>query len=111
MANRIPWRQAALHHLWRTNISSCRHQRWRGPGINALDHRVYHLHDRSTASLCQEPKHADDSYLLIGSNNIGSVDDELKHIIGWAETKHLRLNLSKSVSGHVNRILVAGVTK
>jgi len=38
-------------------------------------------------------KYADDSYLFIRSNNFGSVQDELKHITAWADTKHLLLKL------------------
>ena len=39
---------------------------------------------------------ADDSYLLIGSRNVHSTQDELNHISSWATSKHLHLNPTKA---------------
>src|SRR6218665_164993 len=41
-------------------------------------------------------KYADDSYLLIGSRNVHSTQDELNHISSWATSKHLPLNPTKT---------------
>jgi Reverse transcriptase (RNA-dependent DNA polymerase) len=41
-------------------------------------------------------KYADDSYLLIGSRNITTAHEELKHITDWAHKKNLLINLSKT---------------
>lgn len=37
-------------------------------------------------------KYADDSYLLIGSSNIGTRSAELAHMRDWAATKYLKIN-------------------
>ena len=42
-------------------------------------------------------KYADDSYLLIGSRNVHSTQDELNHISSWATSKHrFHLNPTKT---------------
>ena len=41
-------------------------------------------------------KYADDSYLIIPSNNADTIQDELDHIAEWADTNNLKLNTSKT---------------
>ena len=41
-------------------------------------------------------KYADDSYLLVGSNNISTATDEFSHISQWADVNSLRLNPLKT---------------
>jgi len=41
-------------------------------------------------------KYADDTYLLVGSSNIGSVDEEYNHVALWAKNNNLKLNPSKT---------------
>ena len=41
-------------------------------------------------------KYADDSYLLIGSRNVHSAQDELSHTSSWAPSKHLHLIPTKT---------------
>src|SRR6218665_66672 len=41
-------------------------------------------------------KYADDTYLLVGSNNISTVADEFAHIHAKARTNNLQLNTSKT---------------
>jgi hypothetical protein len=41
-------------------------------------------------------KYADDTYLLIGSNNIDSAQPELQHLQEWAKSKNLHINKSKT---------------
>jgi len=48
------------------------------------------------SSLNRLLKYADDSYLLIGSRNACSAQDEISHITTWATRKHLHLNPSKT---------------
>src|SRR6218665_1558404 len=48
------------------------------------------------SSLNRLMKYADDSYLLIGSRNLHSAQDELSHISFWATSKHLHLNPTKT---------------
>src|SRR6218665_3286564 len=52
------------------------------------------LHPRSALNCLM--KYADDTYLLVGSNNISTVADEFAHINAWARTNNLQLNLSKT---------------
>ena len=41
-------------------------------------------------------KYADDSYLIIPSNNADTIQNELDHIAEWADTNNLKLNTSKT---------------
>src|SRR6218665_1856777 len=41
-------------------------------------------------------KYADDSYLLIGSNHLGTAKSEFQHIQLWASRNNLCLNASKT---------------
>ena len=41
-------------------------------------------------------KYADDSYLIIPSNNADTIQDELDHIAKWADPNNLKLNTSKT---------------
>ena len=41
-------------------------------------------------------KYAHDTYLLVGSSNIGTVDDEYQHVASWAKNNNLKLNPSKT---------------
>ena len=40
-------------------------------------------------------KYADDSYLLVPASNIGTVKEELDHIVLWSHSYNLKLNISK----------------
>jgi len=40
--------------------------------------------------------YADDSYILIGSNNLSTATEEFDHILNWAEANNLRLNSQKT---------------
>src|SRR6218665_3249001 len=52
------------------------------------------LHPRSALNCLM--KYADDTYLLVGSNNISTLADEFAHINAWARTNNLQLNPSKT---------------
>src|SRR6218665_2916451 len=52
------------------------------------------LHPRSALNCLM--KYADDTYLLVDSNNISTVADEFAHINAWARTNNLQLNPSKT---------------
>ena len=41
-------------------------------------------------------KYADDTYLLVGSSNIGTAAEEYEHVASWAKTNNLKLNPSKT---------------
>src|SRR6218665_3648648 len=41
-------------------------------------------------------KYADDTYLLVGSGNVGSLASEIDHVQKWATNNNLRLNPSKT---------------
>jgi len=41
-------------------------------------------------------KYADDSYLLVGSNNLSTATEEFDHILNWAGANNLRLNPQKT---------------
>ena len=64
-----------------------------GPPSFIVEASALHTIHRHTALM----KYADDSYLLIGSNNISTAAVEFNHIISqWARNKNLRLNPLKT---------------
>jgi len=51
---------------------------------------------RWSRRLSPSMKYADDTYLLVGSNNVSTAADEFSHINAWARSNNLQLNTSKT---------------
>src|SRR6218665_2640013 len=77
------------------------------------------LHLRSALNCLM--KYADDTHLLVGSNNISTAADEFAHINAWALTNNLQLNPSKThefvvsrrrlQTGSVSNLFLQGATR
>jgi hypothetical protein len=63
-----------------------------GPGSYVVGSADLHPKNRFNILV----KYADDTYLLVGSSNIGTAAEEYDHVASWAKTNNLKLNPSKT---------------
>src|SRR6218665_2463125 len=81
--------EAMGHHI-KGGIHKCKHSsglcRWSPSYVSiASEHQFNKL-----------MKYADDTYLMVASRFITSVQEEFDNISGWAESNNLKLNVSKT---------------